>query len=166
MRVLAACLVALALAAAAAGQSPVAFKRPDCSPYRDSLKPQRKCVREIRRSWQEANFAALQKAGLMFVYMARPDVKAGSDAIKVVRDKIEGSFVLRFSVGTDGTVSEVQTVEVTEGIQPLARLWADTIRQWTFARINQPVTGIEFRRIYLYSKEDDDDSPQMKQDEH
>ena len=93
----------------------------------------------------------------MFVYMARPDAKANPDALKVVENKVEGSFVIRFSVKTDGTVYDVQTVEVTEGIQPLAKLWADTIGQWTFAKTARPVTGIEFRRIYLYSAEDDDD---------
>ncbi len=35
--------------------------------------------------------------------------------------------MIRFSVKTDGTVYDVQTVEVTEGIQPLAKVWADTI---------------------------------------
>ncbi len=59
--------------------------------------------------------------------------------------------MIRFSVKTDGTVYDVQTVEVTEGIQPLAKLWADTIRQWTFAKTSQAVTGIEYRRIYMYA---------------
>ena len=45
-----------------------------------------------------------------------------------------------------------KTVEVTEGIQPLAKLWSDTIRQWTFVKTSQPVTGVEYRRIYLYSE--------------
>ena len=66
---------ALALAAVATAQTAVPFKRPDCSAYSASLKPERACVRETRRIWQEANFAALQKTKLMFVYMARPDPK-------------------------------------------------------------------------------------------
>jgi hypothetical protein len=151
------CFAALASVSAASAQTPVPFKRPDCSAYSSSLKPGRKCVIEVKQSWQNANFAALQKTGLMFAYMARPDTKANPEALKVVEKKVEGSFVLRFSVNTEGTVYDVQTVEVTEGIQPLANVWADTIRQWTFAKTSQPVTGVEFRRIYLYSDEDDDD---------
>ena len=114
MRALVMCFAALTLAFAASAQAPVSFKRPDCSAYSASLKPERKCIREVRRSWQEANYAALQKTGLMFVYMARPDPKANPDALKVVENKVEGSFVIRFSVKTDGTVYDVQTVEVTE----------------------------------------------------
>ena len=163
-------IAVLALASSVNAQSVASFKRPDCSAYKASAKPERKCVRETRRLWQEANFAALQKTGLMFVYMARPDTKNASDAIKAVENEVEGSFVLRFSVKPDGTVYDVQTVEVTEGIQPLARLWSDTIRQWTFAKTSQAVTGIEFRRIYMYTKEDDDDpthGPHLDQpDEH
>jgi len=150
-------IAALALASSAQAQSVANFKRPDCSAYKASAKPERKCVRETKRLWQETNFAALQKTGLMFIYMARPDTRNAPDAVKAVENEIEGSFVLRFSVKPDGTVYDVQTVEVTEGIQPLARLWSDTIRQWTFAKTSQAVTGIEFRRIYMYTKEDDDD---------
>lgn len=156
-------IAALTLTLVASAQTHTAFKRPDCSAYSAAQKPERKCVREIRRSWQEANFAALQKTGLMFVYMARPDVKAYPDAVKVVENKIEGSFVIRFSVKADGSVYDVQAVEVTEGIQPLAKLWTETIRQWTFAKTSQPVTGIEYRRIYMYSKEDDDEDAAHRQ---
>lgn len=156
-------IAALTLASVAAAQTHVDFKRPDCTAYSASAKPERKCVRETRRLWQEANFAALQKTGLMFVYMARPDVKAHPDAVKVVENKIEGSFAIRFSVKADGTVYDVQAVEVTEGVQPLAKLWTETIRQWTFAKTTQPVTGIEYRRIYMYSKDDDDDDAAHRQ---
>jgi hypothetical protein len=166
MRALVMFFGALTLASAASAQTPVTFKRPDCSAYSAAQKPERKCVRETRRSWQEANFAALQKTGLMFVYMARPDPKASPDAVKAVQNRIEGSFVIRFSVKTDGTVYDVQTVEVTEGIQPLAKLWAQTIGQWTFAKTSQAVTGIEFRRIYMYAADDDDeDSARRSQQE-
>ena len=85
MRTLMIC-AALALASAAGAQTPVAFKRPDCTAYSASAKPERKCIRETRRLWQEANFAALQKTGLMFNYMARPDVKANPEAVKVVEN--------------------------------------------------------------------------------
>jgi hypothetical protein len=147
----------LTLAFAASAQTVASFKRPDCSPYAASLKPERKCVREVRRMWQEANQAALQKTGLMFLYMARPDPKANPEATKLIEKKVEGSFSIRFSVKTDGTVHDVQTVEVTDGVQPLAKAWAETIAQWTFAKTSQPVAGIEFRRIYMYSDEDDED---------
>ena len=166
MRALAWSFVALTLSIAASAQTAVTFKRPDCSAYSAAQKPERKCVREVRRSWQEANFAALQKTGLMFVYMARPDPKSSPDAVKAVQNRIEGSFVLRFSVKADGTVSDVQTVEVTEGIQPLAKLWAETIGQWTFARPGQAVAGIEFRRIYMYAADEDPDTAQSQQKEH
>src|SRR5688572_14576800 len=92
---------ALALASVATAQTAVPFKRPDCSAYSASQKPGRMCVRETLRLWKEANFAALQKSKLMFVYMARPDPKAHPDALKVVQNRIEGSFVIRFSVKTD-----------------------------------------------------------------
>src|SRR5262245_62956985 len=107
---------ALAMAAVAQAQTATTFKRPDCSVYKDSAKPERKCVRETKRLWQEANFAALQKTGLMFNYMARPDTQGATDALKVVQNKTEGSFVIRFSVKPDGTVYDVQTAEVTDGI--------------------------------------------------
>jgi hypothetical protein len=68
---------------------------------------------------------------------------------------VEGSFTIRFSVATDGTVYNVRQEQVTDGIAPLARLWADTIAQWTFTRIDEPVADVEYRRIYLYSGEDD-----------
>jgi hypothetical protein len=60
----------------------------------------------------------------------------------------------------------VKTVDVTDGLAPLASLWADTIGQWTFAKIDKPVTDIEYRRIYLYSAEDDAKSPQESQAAH
>jgi hypothetical protein len=160
------CLFALALAPIAAAQTAVSFKRPDCSAYKSSLKPERKCVRETRRIWSDMNKAALQKTGLMFVYMARPDAKSNPDAMKVVENKVEGSFVIRFSVRTDGAVHDVQIVEVSEGIVPLAKLWADTIGQWTFAKTAQPVSGIEYRRIYLYSPDDDDDLARAPREAH
>ena len=67
--------VALALAFAAGAQAQVSFKRPDCSAYKAAFKPESKCIREMRKSWQEANFAALQKTGLMFIHMERPDIE-------------------------------------------------------------------------------------------
>ena len=132
----------------------VTFKRPDCSAYSASLKPGRLCVLETRRIWKEANFAALQKTGLTFVYMARPDPKAASpEAQKAIEKRVEGSFVLRFSVKADGTVYDVQTVEVTEGIQPLAKLWANTIAQWTFSKTSQAGHGRRVStHIYVFNR--------------
>ena len=157
-------LAALALASVSHAQTPTTFKRPDCSIYSASLKAERACVREPKEMWKQANFSALQKTGLMFTYMARPDSKNAPEAAKAAMEKqVEGSFVLRFSVNPDGTVYDVQTMEVTEGIQPLAKFWADTIRQWTFAKTPKAVTGIEFRRIYMYTKEDDDDARHRQQ---
>jgi hypothetical protein len=165
MRALVILFAALMLAGAVSAQGPASFKRPDCSAYSSSQKPERTCVREVKERWKEANFAALQKTGLRFVYMARPEPKASREAQKAIENKIEGSFAIRFSVRADGTVYDVQTVEVTEGIQPLAKLWADTVGQWTFAKTREAVTGIEYRRIYMYAADDDLDSARRRRDE-
>jgi hypothetical protein len=154
---------ALGLAVSAFAQTAVPFKRPDCSAYSASLKPGRACVRETRLLWHDANAAALQKNKLMFVYMARPDPKPGSEALKAVEKKIEGSFVIRFSVQPDGKVHDVKIAEVTEGIQPLAKLWAETLAQWTFVKSEQGASGIEYRRIYLYDSDDDKDRAKSRQ---
>lgn len=155
--------VALVLAFPAGAQAQVSFKRPDCSPYKAAFKAESKCIREIRKSWQEANFAALQKTGLMFNYMARPDIETSPAAKEVIENKVEGSFTVRFSVATDGTVYNMKTEDVTDGIAPLAGLWAETIGQWTFAKTDKAVTDVEYRRIYMYSVEDDTKSPQETQ---
>jgi hypothetical protein len=156
--------MALAVSGAAAAQS--RFERPDCSAYKAEFKAESKCIREIRRSWQEANFAALQQTGLMFNYMNRPDLTTSPAAKAAIDNKVEGSFTIRFSVKTDGTVHNVRMENVTDGIAPLASLWADTIGQWTFARIDQPVSDLEYRRIYMYSAEDDAKSPQVTNTAH
>jgi hypothetical protein len=117
------------------------------------MKAEARCIRDVRKDWQQENFAALQKTGLMFVYMARPDPDASPAARTAVEQKVEGSFTVRFDVAKDGTVYNVRTLDVTDGIEPLARLWADTIAQWTFTKIDQPVTDVEFRRIYLYPRD-------------
>jgi hypothetical protein len=158
--------VVLVLASASGAQAQDSFKRPDCSAYKAAFKAESKCIREIRKSWQEANFAALQKTGLMFIYMARPDIETNPDARKAIENKIEGSFSIRFSVATDGTVFDVKTENVTGGVTPLARLWADTMGQWTFTKIDKPVVDVEYRRIYMYSREDDAKSTQQQQGAH
>lgn len=152
MRAVQAAVVLLALAPAAHAAS--VFKRPDCSAYQGGFKPESRCLRDVRKQWREANFAALQKTGLMFVYMARPDAGSSPAARDAVENKVEGSFALRFSVATDGSVYNVTTTDVTAGIEPLAALWAETIGRWQFAKVEQPVTDVEFRRIYLYTAED------------
>jgi hypothetical protein len=152
--------IALVLAFPAVAQAQAAFKRPDCSAYKAEFKAESKCIREIRKSWQEANFAALQKTGLMFNYMTRPDIDTSPAAKAAIENKVEGSFTIRFSVKTDGTVYNVKKEDVTDGVAPLASLWADTIGQWTFARTDQPVSDVEYRRIYMYSVEDEAKSAQ------
>jgi len=166
MKLLAVPLVALALALAAGAEAEVRFERPDCAAFKDAFKPESKCIRETRKRWQEANFAALQKTGLMFVHMARPDIDTSPAARAAIENKVEGSFTIRFSVATDGTVYNVRQEDVTDGITPLAALWADTIAQWTFTRIDKPVTDVEYRRIYLYSSEDDAQTPGESQGKH
>jgi hypothetical protein len=147
--------VVLALALAAGAEAGTRFERPDCSAYKDAFKPESKCIRETRKQWQERNFAALQKTGLMFVHMARPDLETSPAAREAIENEVEGSFTIRFAVATDGTVYNVRVEDVTDGIAPLAELWADTIGQWTFTRIDQAVTDVEYRRIYMYSSDDD-----------
>jgi len=158
--------VALVLCSPSDAKAQDSFVRPDCSGYKAALKPEGKCIRETRRSWQEANFAALQRTGLMFTYMARPDIKTSPAARKAIEDKVEGSFTVRFSVAPDGTAYNVSVADITGGVAPLASLWADTIAQWTFAKIDKPVTDVEYRRIYMYSADDDAKSPQESQAAH
>jgi hypothetical protein len=50
------------------------------------------------------------------------------------------------------------------GIEPLANLWAETIKQWTFAKIAKPVVNVEYRRIYLYSKDDEAEEAKKKRE--
>ena len=163
MKLLAIAFFALVLAAVGSAQAEDDFKRPDCSAYKDAFKPESKCIRETRKRWQEANFAALQKTGLMFIHMTRPDLDSSPDAKATLENKVEGSFTVRFSVSTDGAVYNVKSEEVTDGLAPLASLWADTIGQWTFTKIEAPVTDLVHRRIYLYSSEDDAATPRERQ---
>lgn len=148
----------LALSLPAAAQEPANFVRPDCSAYEDAHEPEATCIRKTRKSWQDANFAALQKTGLTFNLMGRPDPDKSPEARKVLDDKVEGSFVIRYSVGIDGKVSDVKIVEVAGGVQPLARLWADAIAQWTFLKGDKAFADVEYRRIYMYPAKEDAES--------
>lgn len=137
------------------------FARPDCSAFSNAPEPEAKCFREARKAVRYANYEALQKTGLEFVYLARPpagkELDAYPEAKKAAEDKVEGEFLITFSVDTDGNVYEVKVVQSSSPrIGYLAKLWADTIAQWKFAKPGKAVTGIPFRRAYLYSKEDDD----------
>jgi hypothetical protein len=147
--------VALALVAPCWAWADTSFKRPECAAGNDVTPEaaEARCIREARKRLQDANFADLQQTGLMFNYMARPDLERFPEARAVLEKKIEGSFSVVFSVATDGTVSDAAARDVTPGMQPLASMWVDTIRQWTFAKVDKPVTDIEHRRIYLYPKD-------------
>ena len=136
------------------------FKRPDCSAYRSSPLPEAKCFREAKIAVRDANYEALQKTGLEFAYLARPpagkELNAYPEARKAAESKTEGEFLINFSVNTDGSVYDVKVIEASsEPIGHLAKLWADTIAQWRFVKPAKPVTNVPFRRIYLYSKEDE-----------
>lgn len=159
-------VLALALALPGGARAQAAFQRPDCPPADAPMKAEARCIRDIRKRWQDANFAALQETGLMFVYMARPEPDSSPAARAAVEQKVEGSFTVKFDVAKDGTVYNVRTQDVTGGIEPLARLWADTITQWTFTKIDQPVTDVAFRRIYLYPRDGEAKSPQDSTDAH
>jgi TonB family protein len=139
------------------------FSRPDCSAFKDAPLPENKCFRKNKLAVRYANYAALQKTGLEFVYLARPpsgkELEAYPEAKKAAMDKVEGEFLITFSVNTEGNVYDVKVVQSSSvPIGYLAKLWADTIAQWKFTKIAKPVTDVPFRRLYLYSSEDDDRS--------
>lgn len=145
----------------AARAEAASFVRPVCSAYKNAPLPEAKCFREAKLAVRDANYEALQKTGLEFIYLARPpagkELDAYPEAKKAAESKAEGEFLLTFSVNTDGDVYDVKIVEASSApIGALAKLWADTIAQWKFVKIAKPVTGVPFRRIYLYSSEDDD----------
>lgn len=157
--------VALMLVAPSWTWAQSSFTRPECATG-DAVTPQAaeaRCIRAARKQVQDANFAALQKTGLMFKYMARPDLERFPEARSVLEKKVEGSFGVVFSVAPDGTVYNVRTTDVTHGIEPLARMWADTIGQWTFVKADKAVDDIEHRRIYLYPKDDEVESQKKPQ---
>lgn len=143
-----------------AARAETPFQRPDCSAFQGSPEPESKCFREAKLAVRYANYDAMQKTGLEFVYLARPpagdDLDAYPEAKKAAEAKAEGEFLLTFSVNTDGNVYDVKIVETSsEPIRHLAKLWADTIAQWKFAKVARPVANVPFRRLYLYSKEDE-----------
>lgn len=153
--------LALVLASAAGAQTTGTFKRPDCSVFKDSPLPESRCFRKNKLAVKYENYEALQKTGLEFVYLARPvsgkELEKGyPEAMKAAKDKVEGEFLINFSVNSDGSVYDVKVLNASSApIGHLAKLWADTIAQWKFTKIAKPVTDVPFRRIYLYSDEDD-----------
>ena len=153
-------LTCLALAATlpAGAQGQAAFVRPECPAADAPHSAEARCIRDVRKQLQQANFDALQKTGLMFRYMARPELDQHPDAKAAIERKVEGSFTVRFDVAPDGTVYNVRAVDVTAGIEPLAKMWADTIGQWTFVKVEKAVTDVEHRRIYLYPRQDEAES--------
>jgi hypothetical protein len=153
----------MALAASTGAHAQTTFSRPDCAPSESDPGAESRCIRAAKNKLRDANFAAVQQAGLMFRYMTRPDLKQHPDAKVVLEKKVEGSFAVRFSVAPDGTVYNVTTTDVTAGIEPLAKMWAETIGQWTFVKPGQAVADIEHRRIYLYAREDDAESQKKPQ---
>jgi outer membrane biosynthesis protein TonB len=154
--------LALVLASAASAQTAETFERPDCSVFKDAPLPESKCFRKNKLAVRFDNYEALQKAGLEFVYLARPVdgkelEKNYPEVAKAGKDKVEGEFLINFSVNTNGDVYDVKIVEASsEPNRARAKVWADTIAQWKFTKIAKPVTDVPFRRLYLYSPEDDD----------
>jgi hypothetical protein len=153
----------VALVASTGAHAQTTFSRPDCAPSESDPGAESRCIRAARNKVRDANFADLQQAGLMFRYMTRPDLKQHPDAKAAIEKKIEGSFTVRFDVAPDGTVYNVRAVDVTAGIEPLAKMWADTIGQWTFVKTGQAEADIEHRRIYLYAREDDAEAQKKPQ---
>ena len=156
--------LALVLASAAGAQTTDKFGRPDCAVFKDAPLPESKCFRKNKLAVRYENYEALQKTGLEFTWMARPPAgedfdKAYPEAKKAAEDKVEGEFLINFSVNTEGNVYDVKIVESSSTrIGYLAKVWADTIAQWKFAKVAKPVTNVPFRRLYLYSSEEDDKS--------
>ena len=157
MRPVVVLLVTLAAAAPLVASAESAFVRPACPVQDRQYSAEERCIADLRRQVQQSNFEALQKTGLMFRYMARPDLDQHPEAEAAIEKKIEGSFVVIFDVAEDGSVYNVREIDVTPGIEPLAKMWADTIRQWTFVKPGHPVADIEHRRIYLYPRESEAD---------
>jgi len=146
-------IVVLALAAPGGASAQAAFARPDCPKADAALSAEARCVRDVRKQWQQSNFDTLQGAGLVFRHMARPSLDEYPAAKEAIENKTEGSFTVVFSVAPDGSVYNVAAVDVTAGVEPLARMWVETIGKWTFAKVGQAVTDVEHRRIYLYAKD-------------
>ena len=157
MRTVVLVLVTLAAAAPLVASAESAFERPACPVQDRQYSAEERCIADLRKQVQQSNFDALQKTGLMFRYMARPDLDQHPEAKAAIEKKIEGSFVVIFDVAEDGSVYNVREIDVTPGIEPLAKMWADTIRQWTFVKPGHPVADIEHRRIYLYPRESEAD---------
>lgn len=141
-----------------------AFQRPNCSAFEGRPEAESTCFRKARFAVMDENYADLQKTGLEFVYLARPVAgkeleKNYPEVVKAGKDKVEGEFLINFSVNTNGDVYDVKIVNSSsEPNRARAKLWADTIAQWKFTKIAKPVTDVPFRRLYLYSPEDDDKS--------
>lgn len=152
-------VLSLTAASGAAAQSPVSFQRPDCSAYANLPEGEGRCFRKARDTVRFANYAALQETGLEFAYLARPpaDLAGYPEARKAVEEKAEGEFLITFSVDTEGKAHDVKVVSASsEPIDALARVWADTIAQWRFTKVASPVADIPFRRVYLYSSDDEE----------
>ena len=157
--------LAVVAASSAGAQNQDSFKRPDCSAFKDAAKPESKCFGRVKNAWKYTNYDAVQAAGLEFIYMARPDVKSSPAAKKALDDKAEGSYTIKYSVNQNGTVYDVKVEDVTsEAIRPIANLWADTIKQWTFVKLAKPVVDVEYSRIYLYSKDDEAQEAKKKRE--
>jgi hypothetical protein len=155
--ILQACL-ALAATVSAAANAQIAFVRPDCPAADAPHSAEVRCIRDARRQVQQSNFDALQKTGLMFRYLARPDLDRYPEAKAAIERKVEGSFTVRFDVAPDGAVYNVRALDVTSGIEPLAKMWAETIAAWTFVKTGQAVTDVVHRRVYLYPRQDEAES--------
>lgn len=157
--------IALVMASSAGAQASDSFKRPDCSEYKGDYKAESRCFRHVKDDWKYANFDAVQNAGLEFILMVRPDLEKDKVAKKVLDDKVEGSFTIKYSVNQTGAVHDVKVEDVTsDAIRPLAQLWADTIKQWSFEKPAKPVVDLEYRRIYLYSKDDEAEEAKKKRE--
>ena len=151
-------LVVAALAPSAQAED-TSYPRPDCSAYQGLMKPEATCISVARRGVNlDANAAAIRASGLEFRYMARPPSGDALDAYpgakKTLEDKVNGDFLITFSVNRQGNVEDVKVKEFSSApINALAIVWADTISKWKFVKPDEPIRDVPFRRLYLYPEE-------------
>ena len=154
-------LLALAALVASSPASAEGFTRPDCAAYNDGrARPEARCFRDYRKQVRQTNFQALQKTGLMFNYMARPDIGADPAAKRMFSNKVEGTFTLKFSVKPDGTVYDVKVAEISsEGVRPMVKVMTETIGQWTFVPTEKGALDVPYTFVALYPKDDKPKKP-------
>lgn len=140
------------------------FPRPDCSAYQHLIAPEATCISVARREVNmDLNASAIRNSGLEFRYMARPPSGEALDAYpaakEALEDKVDGKFLITFSVNRQGDVEDVKVKEASSAaIDALALVWAETISKWKFVKLEKPIRDVPFHRLYLYPEETEADT--------